>query len=115
VVRKIVTYKKYFLDFYEKQNLRVQEKIEHAFDMVRFEQRVPKSFLKYLTGSDGIFEIKVKTKEANVRIFCFFDKGNLVVLVNSFAKKTQKTPRREIKLAERLKKEYLEERYGKGK
>ena len=115
MVRKIVTYKKYFIDFYQKQNPRVQEKIEHALDLIRYEQRVPKSHLKYLTGSDGILEVRVKTKDANVRIFCFFDKGNLVVLVNSISKKTQKTPRKEIKLAERLKKEYLEERYGKGK
>ena len=115
MVRKIVTYKKYFVDFYHAQSPRVQEKIEYALDLIRFEQRVPKSHLKFLTGSDGIYEIRVRTNEANVRIFCFFDKGNLVVLVNSFSKKTQKTPRKEIKLAERLKKEYLEELYGKGK
>jgi phage-related protein len=39
-----------------------------------------------------------------------FDEGNLVVLANCFVKKTQKTPKKEIKLAEKLKKEYLTEK-----
>lgn len=39
-------------------------------------------------------------------------KGNLVVLTNGFVKKTQKTPKKEIKMAEKLKKEYLIEKYG---
>ena len=36
------------------------------------------------------------------RVFSFFDKGNLVILVNGFQKKTQKTPKSEIKMAEKL-------------
>jgi len=40
------------------------------------------------------------------RIFCFFDKENLVMLLSGFQKKTQKTPKTEIKRAERLKKDY---------
>jgi phage-related protein len=44
------------------------------------------------------------------RVFCFFDEGNLVILLSEFQKKTQKTPSKEIAKAERLKKEYDEER-----
>jgi len=40
----------------------------------------------------------------------FFDKAELVVLTNCFYKKAQKTPVKEIKLAEKLKKEYLKEK-----
>jgi len=29
-------------------------------------------------------------------VFCFFDKGKLVILLNGFTKKTQKTPKKEI-------------------
>jgi phage-related protein len=47
------------------------------------------------------------------RVFSFFDKGNLVILVNGFQKKTQKTPKSEIKMAEKLKNEYLENKYKK--
>ncbi len=44
------------------------------------------------------------------RVFCFFDNGNLIILMNGFQKKTQKTPRKEIELAERLKKQYFDEK-----
>jgi len=40
----------------------------------------------------------------------FLDDGNLVVLTNCFVKKTQKTPKKEIDLAEKLKIEYLNEK-----
>jgi phage-related protein len=40
-------------------------------------------------------------------MFCFFDEGNLVILINAFQKKTQKTPRSEIEFAKKLKKQYF--------
>jgi phage-related protein len=47
--------------------------------------------------------------ESNIyRIFCCFDKGKLIVLFNGFQKKTQKTPKKEIEKAMRLKQEYFE-------
>ena len=44
------------------------------------------------------------------RVFSFFDKGKLVILLNGFHKKTQKTPMSEIELAEKLKKQYCDEK-----
>ena len=107
MVRKIVAYKNYFVAFYTSQEVKVQEKIEFVLDMIRFEKHVPRKFFKSLETTDGIYEIRVITTFKSIRILGFFDQGNLVVLLNCFVKKTQKTPRREIKLAERLKKEYL--------
>lgn len=106
-MRKIIAYKNYFLDFYESQEPKIQEKIEYVLDLVRLERQVPKKFFKSLENTDGIYEVRVFTTFKSVRILCFFDDGNLVVLANCFVKKTQKTPRKEIKLAEKLKKEYL--------
>ncbi|MBL7112249.1 MAG: type II toxin-antitoxin system RelE/ParE family toxin [Bacteroidales bacterium] len=42
----------------------------------------------------------------------FSEGGYLLVLTNCFVKKTQKTPRKEIRIAEKLKKDYLYEKYG---
>ncbi len=112
MVRKIITYKDYFINFYKIQDSKVQQKIEYVLDLVRFERQVPKRFYKFLKDTDGIWEIKVITSFKSIRIFCFRDKENLVVLTNCFIKKTQKTPKKEIKLAERLKNEYLTEKYG---
>jgi len=112
MVRNVIAYKNYFIDFYREQDDKVQEKIEYVLDLLRFEDRVPVKFFKYLESTDGIYEVRVITTFKNIRILCFFDKGDLIVLTNSFVKKSQKTPRKEIKLAERLKKEFINEKYG---
>jgi len=44
------------------------------------------------------------------RVFSFFDKGKLIILLNGFQKKTQKIPKSEIELAEKLKKQYYDEK-----
>ena len=107
MIRKLKAYKNYFGDFYDSQELKVQEKIEYVLDLVRFERQVPKKFFKSLENTDGIYEVRVITTFKSIRIFCFFDDGNIVILANCLVKKTQKTPKKDIKLAERLKKEYL--------
>jgi phage-related protein len=112
MIRKVIAYKDNFVNFYKSQDTKVQEKIEYVLDLVRFERQVPKKFYKLLENTDGIWEVIVITTFKSIRILCFQDKGNLVVLTNCFLKKTQKTPQREIKMAEKLKKEYLTENYG---
>ena len=105
--RKIAIYGDYFKEFYVNQSAKAKDKIDYVLDLVRYEKRVPKKFLKFLTGTDGLYEIKVSTTFKEIRIFCFFDKGKLVVLTNCFIKKKQKTPKRELELALKLKKEYF--------
>ena len=104
MVRRITLYGRYFLEFYEKQNGKVQDKIDYVLDLIKNEDRVPKKFLKHISDTDGLYEIKVSTAFSSVRIFCFFDEGRLVVLTNCFVKKTQRTPKQELKLAIKLKK-----------
>jgi len=110
--RKVIAYKNYFLNFYKEQDNKVQEKIEYVLDLIRYETRVPIKFLKFLDSTDCIDEVRVITTFRSIRILCFCDKEELVVLTNCFVKKTQKTPRKEIRLAEKLKKKYLNEKYG---
>lgn len=110
MVRTIIVYKDYFVNFYKEQDHKIQQKIEYVLDLVRFERQVPKKFFKQLENTNGIYEIRVITTFKSIRIMCFLDDGNLVVLTNCFLKKNQKTPKKEIKLAERLKKEYLKQK-----
>ena len=112
MIRKVIAYKDDFIKFYKSQDKKVQEKIEYVLDLIRFEKQVPKKFFKFLDNTDGIYEVRVITTFKSIRILCFFDKGELVVLTKCFLKKTQKTPKKEIKIAERLKKEYMIEKYG---
>ena len=112
MIRKVIAYKDNFVNFYKSQNDKIQEKIDYVLDLVRFEKQVPTKFFKHLDDTNEIYEVRVITTFKSILILCFFDKGELVVLTNCFLKKTQKTPRKEIKLAERLKKEYMVEKYG---
>jgi len=105
--RQIIFHGQYFQDFYLKVNDNVREKIGYVFRVVETVERVPEKFLKHIEGTDGIFEIRVASGTDIYRIFCCFDKGNLVVLFNGFQKKTQKTPKQEIEMAAKLKYEYF--------
>jgi phage-related protein len=107
VQREIIFYEHYFQDFYLVQAGKVQEKIEYVFKIIKTVRNVPKKFLDHMTGTDGLYEIRVEFESNIYRIFCCFDKGDLVVLFNGFQKKTQKTPKKEIELALKLKEEYF--------
>ena len=104
--REIAFYENHFKDFYKKQSLAVRNKIDWTLLLIKRTRIVPEKYLKHLTNTDGLWEVRVSAGNGIFRIFCFFEKGNLVVLLSGFQKKTQKTPKKEIKKAERLKKEY---------
>jgi phage-related protein len=62
--------------------------------------------IKHIEKTDGLYEIRVQAGNDIFRIFCFFDYGKLVVLINGFQKKTQRTPKKEIEIAIKIKAEY---------
>ncbi|MCE2997064.1 MAG: type II toxin-antitoxin system RelE/ParE family toxin [Cyclobacteriaceae bacterium] len=104
--RTIIFFKNYFEDFFLEQKQKVKDKIIWTFDLIEELQRVPETYLKHLEGTDGLYEIRVQLGSDIFRIFCFFDRGQLVVLANGFQKKTQLTPKKEIEKALKIKKEY---------
>ncbi|HPH16072.1 MAG TPA: type II toxin-antitoxin system RelE/ParE family toxin [Bacteroidales bacterium] len=107
IQRKIIFYEHYFTDFYLSQSEKVQEKIEYVFKIIRSVKNVPRKFLDSISETDGLFEIRIEFESNIYRIFCCFDKGQIVVLFNGFQKKTQKTPKSEIEKAIKLKEEYF--------
>ncbi|UMY65372.1 MULTISPECIES: type II toxin-antitoxin system RelE/ParE family toxin [unclassified Flavobacterium] len=110
-VRQIIFYQGHFHAFYHAQNRKVQRKIDEVLFMISILERVPSKFLEHLTGTDGLFEIRIEWSGSIFRVFCCFDEGRLVVLFNGFQKKTQKTPKTEIDKAEKLKVAYFKEKY----
>lgn len=112
-IRTIVFHKNYFKEFYVQQSDDVRRKINYSMKMVETQRIVPKKFFRLIEGSDGIYEIRAEYGSNIYRVLCCMDKGAVVVLFQGFQKKTQKTPQKEIKMAERLKKEYYKEKEGK--
>ena len=105
--RQIKFYKNYFSDFYAEQSLSVQDKIDYVFRIIKTVSIIPRRFLDHVTDTEGLYEIRIESESNIYRIFCCFDKGNLVVLFNAYQKKTQKVNPNEIKLALKLKNEYF--------
>lgn len=90
---------------------KVKAKIVWTFDLIEDLQRVPETYLKHIENTEGLYEIRVQLGSDIFRIFCFFDhpvwlSGQLVILANGFQKKTQKTPKKEIEMALKIKTEY---------
>jgi phage-related protein len=52
----------------------------------------------------------ITRQKLNEYIFCFFDEQNIVVVGHGFQKKTQKTPVKEIEKAQKIRKEYFDEK-----
>ena len=105
--RKIIFYGNYFLEFYNNKEEKTKLKIDFVLDLIGNVEKVPVKFLKHLEGTDGLYEIKIITSSKSIRIFCCFDEGNLIVLLNCIIKKTDKTPKKELEKAIKLKEEYL--------
>lgn len=60
--------------------------------------------------NSNFFVFRVQVGNNIYSIFCFFDKNDLVVVGHGFQKKTQKTPQAELDRAEKIKKQYYEEK-----
>ena len=113
--RRIHFYETHFQTFFALQNKRVRAKIAWTLQLIEEIEFVPERYLKHLEQTDGLFEIRVNSGRIAVRIFCFFDHGKLIVVANAFHKKSQKTPRKQIELAQKLKKKYETEHHGPSK
>lgn len=105
-VREVVEFESHFSDFLKKQPQKVQNKIYKIIEAIETLERVPANYLKALTGTNGLYEARIQLGSDIWRVFCFFDKGKLVVLLNGFTKKTQRTPKNEIEKALQLMQKY---------
>ena len=109
-IREVVAYKNYFEDFLLGQPRKVQDKIFKIIEAIETLERVPSNYLKAMEGTNGLYEARIQLASNIWRVFCFFDNGKLVILLNGFQKKTQKTPKNELEKAMRLMKEYYQEK-----
>ena len=109
-IREVIAYKNYFEDFLLGQPRKVQDKIFKIIEAIETLERVPSNYLKAMEGTNGLYEARIQLASNIWRVFCFFDNGKLVILLNGFQKKTQKKPKNELEKALRLMKEYYQEK-----
>lgn len=109
-IREVIAYEDHFESFLRSQPEKVQNKIFKIIEAIETLERIPKNYLKFLTGTKGLYEARIQLASNIWRVFCFFDDGKLVILLNGFSKKTQKTPKNEIDKALRLMEKYYFEK-----
>ena len=106
--RTISAYGNYFNDFIDSLTDDEARKVFYVIDMLKTPERVNSKFMSYIR--EGIYELRAEHNSNIFRVFFIFDEGNVVILFNGFQKKTQKTPKKEIDMALKLKKEYYEDK-----
>jgi phage-related protein len=95
-------------EFLDSLNSKQVQKVAWVLQLVEELEVVPTTYLKKLVSTDDIWGIRVQVGGNIFRLLGFFDHDNLVILNHGFQKKTQKTPPKEIKIAESRKKDYLQ-------
>jgi len=87
------------------------QKVAWVLQLIEDMEVIPVQYFKKLVNTDDLWEVRVQAGNNIFRLLGFLDGGKLVVLNHGFQKKTQKTPKKEIQLAEVRKKDYLKRRY----
>lgn len=110
-MREIIFYKtrggkRPVAEFLDSLNSKQAKKVTWVLNLNETMDQVPKEYYKKLTGTDEIWEVRVQFASVIFRILGFNDENKLV-LTNGFVKKSQKTPRREIDIAEQRKADYF--------
>jgi phage-related protein len=82
------------------------QKVTWVMQLIEELARIPEQYFKKLVNTDGIWEIRIQLGSNIFRILGFFNDKNNFIATNGFQKKTQKTPKDEIQLAEKRKSEY---------
>lgn len=112
-IRDIFYYKNYYLDFFNSLDYETRMKFNWTLMLISTVEKIPIKYFRRIEGSNGLYEIRVEFGSNIFRVFSFFDKGKLIILLNGFQKKSPKTPKKEIERAEKLKKQYLDEKENK--
>jgi len=93
-------------DFILSQDKKMQVKLYRTLQLLEIKgNELREHYSKKLTSN--IFEIRVKFSSNISRVLYFFVLNKKIILTNGFIKKTQKTPKREIEIAEKYRLEYL--------
>lgn len=106
-IRSLIFFKRYFFDFYDDQTEKVKEKIDYVLFLIRHIEQIPTKFLKHIEGTKGLYEVRIEYAGNIYRIFCCFDEGKIVILLNGYQKKTQKALKGEIEKAVLIMGEYF--------
>ena len=97
-------------EFLDSLSAKQAKKVVWVLQLIEEIDIVPAQYFKKLVSTDDIWEVRIQVGNNIFRFLGFLDDDRLVVLNHAFQKKTQKTPKKEIKIAQERKKDYLSRR-----
>jgi len=100
-------------DFLDSLSSKQAKKVTWILELVESLDQVPVQYFKKLKNTDDIWEVRARIGSNSFRILGFIDGNEFIILTNGFSKKSQKTPKQEIELAEQRKADYLSRKGGK--
>jgi phage-related protein len=100
-------------EFLDALNAKEAKKVLWVLKVVQELPQVPGQYFKKLEGTADLWEVRANYGGNAFRLLGFREAGRRVILTNGFAKKTQKTPEREMELAEQRKRDHLNRREAK--
>lgn len=94
-------------EFLDSLSARQAQKVTWVLRLIEELDTVQGQYLQKMTNTDDIWEVRIKSGSDIFRLLGFLDGAKLIVMAHAFQKKTQKTPRRAIRLAEERKRDYF--------
>ena len=99
-----------FVKFYDMLQDKVKAKFEHTMDVIRTEYVLSTKFVKHLENTD-LYEMRVSVSTNEYRTILFAVDDNIILskkilLLNGFLKKSTKDYNKQIKIAERILKDF---------
>ena len=94
-------------EFLDTLSSKQAQKVAWVLNLIEELDIVPRQYFQKMVSTDDIWEARVKIGSNIFRLLGFFDGSKLVVLSHVFQKKTQKTPKHEIRVAEERKRDYF--------
>ena len=112
MVREVIFYKSGnnrspIEEFLDTLSSRQAQKVAWVLNLIEEFDIVPGQYFQKMINTDDLWETRVKIGSNIFRLLGFFDGPKLVVISHAFQKKTQKTPRKAIRLAEERKRNYF--------
>ena len=112
MIREVIFYKtegarspvKEFLDTLTSKQA---QKVAWVLNLIEEMNVVPGQYFRKMVNTDDLWEARVQTGSNIFRLLGFFDGSRLVVISHAFQKKTRKTPRHVIQVAEERRRDYF--------
>ncbi|MGI9087915.1 MAG: type II toxin-antitoxin system RelE/ParE family toxin [Chthoniobacterales bacterium] len=83
-------------------------KVVRTLDLLRTLPIVPAKFWQKMSGSQNLWELRAEFAGNIYRVLATTAKGNRVILLHGFQKKSQKTPRQDMEIAQQRQRRYFQ-------